>query len=405
MKSFLRLLAFAPAALFAGTLFAQALNSSAPASAPSQPAAPTAEAVPAPAPAPAENDPKVAAFQQKLAAYKEASTHIQKLQEDFEAAAKANDAARMKEIQAAAPALLESVKDAFLAAVPVAKDAFASSDGKNAELNDFMIMYANYLLASDNYDEAYLLFAAFLKKGMHKQYPEIFEMAGVSAFGSNRFSQAKQCFDFAAKAGAKLSNQAQAYANSIQTYYAGEWAKESQLRDRDAKANNLPQVLIHTTAGDMVVELFENEAPNTVASFITLVESGFYKNLPFHRVLPGFMAQGGCPKGDGTGDAGYKLPEEFSKDGARKHFRGSLAMARSMDPNSAGSQFYITFLPNQSLDGQYTVFGRVISGMETLSKIERIDPQNPYPGEAPSKIIEMKVLRKQNHDYSNFKKM
>ncbi|MDO4629815.1 MAG: peptidylprolyl isomerase [Planctomycetia bacterium] len=230
-------------------------------------------------------------------------------------------------------------------------------------------------------------------------------MAGVSAFGSNHFAAAEKCFNYAKQTKTPLSRQATAYADSITEYYTKEWARELQLRQRDAQANNLPQVLIRTSVGDMVVELFEKEAPNTVANFITLVEAGYYNGLIFHRVLPGFMAQGGCPKGDGTGGPGYNIPEEYTKDGARYHFRGSLAMARSMDPDSAGSQFYITFLPNQSLDKNYTVFGHVIEGMATLSNIERIDPERPYPGQTPSKIIEMKVLRKQNTDYSKFKKM
>lgn len=407
MKTILRFTAFTSAVLSIGMIFAQVpapAPTQVPAPAPAVSPAQAAASAPTAAPA-ASNDPKLAAFEQQVAVYKGLAAQIQTLQEAFETAAKANDTAKVQEIQKSAPPILEKAKQAYLATVPAAKEAFAVSDGKNPDLNDFMLSYANYLLSTDDYDEAYVLFAAFLSKGMHKTYPEIFEMAGVSAFGSNRFAQAKKCFDFATQSKQALSRQAQVYANSIQTYYTDEWAKEQKMRERDASADNLPQVMIHTTAGDMVIELFENEAPNTVKNFITLAEQGFYRNLPFHRVLPGFMAQGGCPKGDGTGDAGYKLPEEFSAPNARKHFRGSLAMARSMDPNSAGSQFYITFLPNQSLDGQYTVFGRVISGLDTLSKIERIDPERPYPGEIPTKIIDMKVLRKQNHSYSDFKKM
>lgn len=343
-------------------------------------------------------------FQVKFDAYKASAAKIQKLQEEFEEAGRKQDHAKIREIQAAAPALLQEAERTFMAAVPVALNAYANSDGKNDELNQFMLIYANYLLTQDNYDEAYKMFTAFLSKGMHKSHPEIFEMAGVSAFGANKFNAAMKCFDYAKQTGAQLSRQAQSYADSIEKYYAKEWADEMARRQKEAQANNLPRVLIRTSVGDMVVELFENEAPNTVKNFVTLVESGFYSNLSFHRVLAGFMAQGGCPKGDGTGGPGYSVPEEFSKDNARKHFRGSLAMARSMDPNSAGSQFYITFLPNQSLDANYTVFGRVIDGMGVLSKIERIDPQNPYPGQIPTKIIEMKVIRKQNHDYSNFQK-
>lgn len=381
MKYTLRFLAFMPVVLLAGMIFAQNTQ------------AQTAD------------DPLVAEFQAKFAAYREVSAQIEKLQQDFEAAAKAQDQAKIKEIQASARTILKQAETTFMNAVPVASALYAKTDGTNDELNQFMLTYANYLLTVDNYDAAYQLFASFLSKGMHKNHPEIFEMAGVAAFGSNRFNAAKKCFNYATQTKTPLSQQAQMYRDDITNYYEKEWMLEVQKEQQEAQANNLPEVLIRTTAGDMKVVLYENEAPNTVASFITLVEKGFYNGLSFHRVLPGFMAQGGCPKGDGTGDAGYKLPEEFSKPGARKHFRGSLAMARSMDPNSAGSQFYISFLPTKFLDGQYTVFGRVVEGLDTLSNIQRVDPERPIPGLEKTKIIEMRVLRKRNHDYSNFRRM
>ena len=119
--------------------------------------------------------------------------------------------------------------------------------------------------------------------------------------------------------------------------------------------------------GEIRIEFFPVDAPKTVENFVTLAKKGFYDGLAFHRVVPGFVAQGGDPKGDGTGGPGYKIKAEFNK---QKHLRGSLAMARAADPDSAGSQFYITFGPQPSLDGQYTVFGRVVSGMEHVDKIK-----------------------------------
>jgi len=119
--------------------------------------------------------------------------------------------------------------------------------------------------------------------------------------------------------------------------------------------------------GEIKLEFFPEDAPKTVENFVTLAQKGFYDGLKFHRVVPNFVAQGGDPKGDGTGDPGYKIKAEFNK---QKHLRGSVAMARSAAPDSAGSQFYITFGPQPSLDGQYTVFGRVVSGMEHVDKIK-----------------------------------
>ncbi len=119
--------------------------------------------------------------------------------------------------------------------------------------------------------------------------------------------------------------------------------------------------------GEIRIEFYPEDAPKTVENFVALTKKGFYDGLTFHRVVPGFVAQGGDPKGNGTGGPGYTVKAEFNK---QKHVRGSVAMARSQQPDSAGSQFYITFGPQPGLDGQYTVFGHVVSGMEHVDKIK-----------------------------------
>jgi peptidylprolyl isomerase/peptidyl-prolyl cis-trans isomerase B (cyclophilin B) len=119
--------------------------------------------------------------------------------------------------------------------------------------------------------------------------------------------------------------------------------------------------------GEVRIEFFPEDAPKTVENFVTLAQKGFYDSLTFHRVVPNFVVQGGDPKGDGTGGPGYTVKAEFSK---RKHVRGTVAMARSQHPDSAGSQFYITFGLTPHLDGSYTVFGQVVSGMEHVDKIQ-----------------------------------
>ena len=122
----------------------------------------------------------------------------------------------------------------------------------------------------------------------------------------------------------------------------------------------------------MVVELYHKTAPNTVNNFIHLAQSGFYDGLTFHRVIPGFMIQGGCPQGTGMGGPGYAIRGEFSGNGfpnELKHERGVLSMARAMSPNSAGSQFFIMVEEAPHLDGQYAAFGKVIEGMETADAI------------------------------------
>ena len=146
------------------------------------------------------------------------------------------------------------------------------------------------------------------------------------------------------------------------------------------------------------MELFENEAPQSVGDMVSLVEKGFYDGLTFHRVLPGFMAQSGCPTGDGTGGPGYNIYCECYKDGHRKHFRGSLSMAKSQARDTGGSQFFLTFVPTPHLNGRHTAFGRVIEGMDVLAKLKRVDPQNPSDVE-PDKILSAEILRKRDHEY------
>jgi len=115
------------------------------------------------------------------------------------------------------------------------------------------------------------------------------------------------------------------------------------------------------------IEFFPADAPKTVENFVTLAKKGFYNGLTFHRVVPDFVVQGGDPQGNGTGGPGYTIKAEFNK---QKHVRGSLAMARSQHPDSAGSQFYITLAPANFLDGKYTVFGKVVGGMDAVDSIK-----------------------------------
>ncbi len=171
---------------------------------------------------------------------------------------------------------------------------------------------------------------------------------------------------------------------------------EMARRAAEAAADDLPRVKIETTKGTIVVELFENEAANTVANFISLVEQHFYDGTPFHRVIPQFMAQGGDPTGTGTGGPGYAIACECERPDARKHFLGSLSMAHA-GKNTGGSQFFLTFRPTEHLDGRHTVFGRVIEGFEVLPELQRTEGERA--GGEPDKILKAEVLRKRDHDY------
>jgi len=141
--------------------------------------------------------------------------------------------------------------------------------------------------------------------------------------------------------------------------------------DKDIPEGN--HIKIETEHGDVLIELYADTAPNTVANFKALTGKGYYDGLTFHRVIAGFMAQGGDPDGTGMGGPGYKVKAEFN---ARKHVRGTLAMARSSDPDSAGSQFYICYGDTPHLDGQYTIFGQVTEGMEAIDAVKQGDVMN-----------------------------
>jgi peptidyl-prolyl cis-trans isomerase B (cyclophilin B) len=130
------------------------------------------------------------------------------------------------------------------------------------------------------------------------------------------------------------------------------------------------RAVIEIETGRIVIELYEQDAPGTVANFVKLAKQGFYNGLTFHRVVAGFVVQGGDPKGDGTGGPGYTIKDEFN---ARPHLTGTVAMARTPAPNSAGSQFYITLAPQPALDRKYTVFGQVVEGMDLVSQIKKGD--------------------------------
>lgn len=141
----------------------------------------------------------------------------------------------------------------------------------------------------------------------------------------------------------------------------------------------------------ILIELFPSIAPNTVTNFVSLIEDGFYDGVIFHRVIPGFMIQGGDPEGTGRGGPGYSIPGEFNANNFNNplpHERGVISMARSRDPNSAGSQFFIMHDQAPHLDGQYAAFGIVIEGMETVDNIAVVETA----GEAPKEEQRMKTV-------------
>ncbi len=165
--------------------------------------------------------------------------------------------------------------------------------------------------------------------------------------------------------------------------HVGFWKQEQALRKRD-EAAQLPQVRLVTSKGDLVLELFEDDAPNTVANFVSLVDAKLYDGTKFHRIIQNFMAQGGDA---GGGRPGYTIKDEMPEGKYRRHFRGSLAMALS-GPDTGASQFYVAHRPTEHLDGKHTVFGRLLSGLDVLDKLATGD-----------ELKEATVLRRRDHPY------
>ncbi|MEW6051432.1 MAG: peptidylprolyl isomerase [Candidatus Zixiibacteriota bacterium] len=166
---------------------------------------------------------------------------------------------------------------------------------------------------------------------------------------------------------------------------AGQATFRYPIRD---KANKF--ATLETDAGKLVLELYHDVAPNHADSFAARCKDGFYVNTIFHRVIDGFMIQGGDPNGDGTGGAAYKLKAEFNK---LPHVEGTLSMARAVDPNSASTQFFICLGRAAALDGQYTNFGHLIKGYDVLHKIGSAEVVTSPHGEKSKPKVPVKVLR------------
>lgn len=174
---------------------------------------------------------------------------------------------------------------------------------------------------------------------------------------------------------------------SMTVAYAEDHKEKEQTMIENLDPNN--SLVLELKDGKVYIELFEDTAPNHVRRIKELVNQGFYDGIVFHRVIDGFMAQTGDPTGTGTGGSGQSLKAEFNE---RKHVRGTVSMARAMSPDSADSQFFICFDDASHLDGQYTIWGQVVLGMEFVDKIKKGDS---YSGQVqnPDKIISLKLLK------------
>jgi cyclophilin family peptidyl-prolyl cis-trans isomerase len=258
----------------------------------------------------------------------------------------------------------------------------------------FLRVRLQYLIDHDDFEAALRISRDLIKHGT--QTADVYEVAAVAAYMTNQADLVGKYLQQAEAKGTISADSKQLLESAPELEKA--WKEEQQIRQSEAAADDLPRVRLATSKGDIVVELFENEAPLTVNNFVHLVDQGFYDGLSFHRVLPGFVVQGGCPVGDGTGGPGYMIPCECYGDNYRRHFRGSLSMAKKSEPHTGGSQFFFTLTPASDLDGRHTVFGRIIEGMEVLAKLQRRDPENLAAPPA-DRILSAKVERRRDHQY------
>ena len=227
---------------------------------------------------------------------------------------------------------------------------------------------------------------------------EVTEIYADFLFADNRFEDAITALD-SIDTEALESPTLSSKVNVNKTRYktaSNLWVEELAIQEAEGINDDLPEAQIITSKGSITIKLFEDHAPNTVANFVSLAESGFYDGTRFHRVLNRFMAQGGDSfsrdgaKGEaGTGDPGYKIKDEHTGDDIRKHFAGSISMAKSPAPDSAGSQFFLTHLPTPHLDGRHTVFGRITDGLTTARALEQND-----------EILTVIITNKRDHDYT-----
>lgn len=291
-------------------------------------------------------------------------------------------------------AVIEKGKESLHKFSAAAEAELSRKGGHETDAVAFLRLRLPYLIDHDDFEAVLRISRDLIKHGT--QTVDVYEAAAIAAYMTNQTDVVGEYLRQAEAEGAISAETKQLLESAPELEKA--WEEEQRIRQSEAAADDLPRVRLATSKGDIVVELFENEAPLTVNNFVHLVDQGFYDGLSFHRVLPHSMVQGGCPVGDGTGGPGYMIPCECYGDNYRRHFRGSLSMAKKSEPHTGGSQFFFTLTPSSDLDGRHTVFGRIIEGMDILARLQRRDPESRAAPPA-DRILSAKVERRRDHDY------
>jgi cyclophilin family peptidyl-prolyl cis-trans isomerase len=378
-----------------------------------------------------------AAFQAKFDEYKVAVREIEKLQAEFQTA----DEATREKLNAKLSGQVTHAQSLVNAMVEAAVAAYRTAPNTDPQITNLLTSVAKHYTigrqvgpgqpsqrnpddvycpidGGDQYERALPIVKLLIDGGATDK--ELYVWGFISAFMTNDYELAKKYLDKIKETGAlqpiadvvSKGEKTDPHTPHMQTVlhtvsacfkniedYPDLWAKEVKIREAEAKADNLPRVKLTTTKGVIVVELFENEAPQSVANFITLAKQGYYDGSPFHRVLPEFMAQAGAKSDDGGGGPGYNIRDEFNRPDYRRHFRGTLSMANTGQPESGSAQFFLTFVPTAHLNGRHTAFGRVIEGMEVLGDLQHRSTEHEAHPAKPDRILKAEVLRDRGHEY------
>ncbi len=333
-----------------------------------------------------------AAFDKKIEEWKTLLKDMRKLKLDYQTAPEAEHPKFQEQwtaLIAQGRQMLPELRDAALA-------AYDEAGGADPQLERFLLKMVVDSVETNELESAYDLATKLIAKGCTDK--NLYDAAGVAAYCTSHFEDAEKYLKLA-KDGGVVSQ----YGGQIMPLIAVQkdiWIKEAAVRKQEEEAGDLPLVRLTTSKGVIELELFENQAPDTVGNFVHLVEKGFYDGLTFHRVVDDPpVAQGGDPKGDGTGGPGWTIYDEVNREDFRRHFRGSLSMAKTAEPNTGGSQFFLTFRPTPFLDAKHTCFGRITKGLDVLSQLQKMEPTLPTPGAVADKIVKAEVIRKRDHAY------
>jgi cyclophilin family peptidyl-prolyl cis-trans isomerase len=302
---------------------------------------------------------------------------------------------------------IEAGRRNFRELLDVGLKRVSSETESDAELLAFLALVLESRYEAGDYDGAYEIGTAMLTATPNA--PGLIGRVIFSSFATNQFAECQKRVRQLEELTGGVPVELQPIASAIDRQVEA-WNKELELREAEAAADDLPRVELiidfQGTPQRIVLELFENEAPNSVANFISLVKQGFYDGCEFFRVTTHFDAATGCPNNDGSGGPGYFIASEAQQENARRHYRGSLATIAGDAGGRAGSQFCIHFAPNPELEGRSTVFGRVVEGMDVVDRLTRshlLDPQtgqlNKIPEIALSTIETAKVIRQREHEY------